>query len=90
MSNRAVKHSSRYQGPAGDSRPAAEIFSGIEEREKEAEQFQEMLMAAFDTVFRSMTLSSPEDRILMIWYAALEWRMKHDIEFRERVNGGAR
>ena len=30
MSNRIVKHSSRYNGPAGASRPAAEIFAGIE------------------------------------------------------------
>lgn len=85
MSDRIVKHSSRYKGPAGDSRPASEIFAGIEARKKQAEQFEEMLMAAFDAVWRSATLPSPDDRILIVWYAAVKWREEHDVEFAEMV-----
>jgi hypothetical protein len=86
MSDRIVKHSSRYKGPAGDSRPAAEIFAGIAARDQESKHFTEALIAAFDTVWRSATLHSPEARIELIWETTLDWRMMHDIEFAERVN----
>ena len=86
MSNRIIKHSSRYKGPAGDSRPAAEIFGGIEAREKQTQKFEKILTDAFDSVLRSATLSDPEDRISIVWDAAVQWRVKHDLEFAERVN----
>lgn len=50
MSNRIVKHSSRYRGPAGDSRPEAEIFAGIEARAQQAQLYKDKLLAAMDEV----------------------------------------
>ncbi len=60
MSNRTVKHSSRYKGPAGDSRPSAEIFAGIEARAQQAIEYKNKLLSAMDDAMENATLMSWE------------------------------
>ena len=42
-----------------------------------------MLISAFDAVWYSATLSSPDDRIAIVWEASVKWRLAHDLEFAE-------
>ena len=83
MSNRLVRHSSRYNGPSGDSRPAAEIFAGIEAREVQTQECIDRLNLAMDDVLKNVTLSSFDARVAIVKGTAIEWLMKHDLEFAE-------
>lgn len=84
MSDRIVKHSSCYKGPAGDSRPAAEIFAGIEARAEE----QKAAMAGFedylDGLLSAMPLTSHTGRVAAIKERFIAWWMEHDMDAKER------
>lgn len=81
--SRMVKHSSRYKGPMGDSRPPAEIFAGMEAREKQAEVFRQRLLAVMDDIMANMTLSSFEGRAEMIREVMRGWLFASHPEFME-------
>ena len=82
MSNRLVKHSSRYKGPAGDSRPASEIFAGIEARAQENAGIHTALTAALDIALKSRQHASFDDRIALIKGVCRDWLFKNDPELR--------
>lgn len=81
MSNRIVKHSSRYKGPMGDSRPPEEIFAGIEARIKQAEPFQARLLAAMDDIMANMTMTSWEGRAEMVRKITIDWLFANHPDF---------
>ena len=85
MSNRIVKHSSRYKGPMGDSRSPAEIFAGIEARAKQAEPFRARLTAAMDDIMQNMTLTSWEGRAETVRELTIGWLFKNHPEFMEQA-----
>lgn len=85
MSNRIIKHSSRYKGPAGDSRPWAEIEADMIAREEQASMVKEKLIEALNEAMWAMTLSSHPDRVLSVWDTVVEWRTMNDLEFKERI-----
>ena len=81
MSNRIVRHSSRYKGPAGDSRPAAEIFDGIEARAQQAEPFRARLIGAMNDIRDNMTLTSLDGRVEAVREIVIDWLAKNHPEF---------
>lgn len=85
MSNRIVRHSSRYQGPMGDSRPPAEIFAGIEARRKQAEEYAARLRALMDETMRDATLMRWESRAALVRDVAVDWLTENDPDFAERA-----
>lgn len=85
MSNRVVKHSGRYKGPAGDSRPAAEIFAGMEARSNQAEPFAARLKTAMDDVRDNMTLTSPDGRVEAVKEIVVDWIFKNHPDFIDRA-----
>ena len=89
MSERLVCHSQRYTGPAGDSRPAKEIFDGMESRSKQADEYAEKLTTAMNDVLENATELSANGRIELVKNVAFEWILKHDIELRDRVERDA-
>jgi len=84
MSDRIVKHSSRYKGPMGDSRPPAQIFAGIEARIKQTEQYKKKLVAVLDDIKQNMTLTSLEERTRMIRETVIEWMFENCSDFKEK------
>lgn len=86
MSERLVCHSQRYSGPAGDSRPAKEIFGGMESRSKQADEFAEKLTTTMNDVLENATEMSATARIELVKSVAFEWILDHDIEMREMVD----
>jgi hypothetical protein len=85
MNNRIVKHSSRYSGPAGDSRPPAEIFAGIAAREKQATEYADRLRALLDEIMRDATLMMWESRAQLVRNVVVEWLTENDPDFAERA-----
>ena len=85
MSNRIVKHSSRYKGPMGDSRPPAEIFKGIEQRAQQAKTYQTKLLAVMDEIMDNATLMSWEGRADLVRDTAIEWLVINHPDFAERA-----
>lgn len=85
MSNRTIKHSPRYSGPMGDSRPPAEIFAGIEARQRENESMCEQLVAALDHALQSRKLASHQGRLDTIREIFIGWLADNDLDFREKV-----
>ena len=83
MSNRIVKHSSRYKGPAGDSRPAAEIFAGIEARAQQEQLYRDRLLAAMDEIMEKADLMVWESRAELVRKTAIDWLIKNDPDFAE-------
>ena len=83
MSNRTVKHSSRYQGPMGDSRAPAEIFAGIEARAVQQREYAERLTALMDEIMRDATLMMWESRADLIRSVVIDWLEKNDPRFGE-------
>lgn len=78
MSNRIVKHSSRYQGPMGDSRAPAEIFAGIEARAVQQREYTNRLIALMDEIMRDATLMMWESRADLVRGAVIDWLEKND------------
>lgn len=87
MSDRIVNHSSRYKGPAGDSRPAAEIFAGIEAREVENDAVQKELIAAIENTLSNRKLASFEGRIQLIRNTFVDWLFENDPTLEHRKDG---
>ena len=87
MSNRIVEHSSRYTGPAGDSRPAKEIFAGMEARSREAEVALSGFHGYLDKIMSDMPLSSHPCRVEAIKDAFISWWMKHDLGVKSKMEG---
>lgn len=85
MSNRIVRHSSRYNGPMGDSRPPAEIFDGIEARAKQSEPFVARLIAAMDDMRDNMTLTSPDGRVEAVRGIVIDWLFKNHPDFIDKA-----
>ena len=85
MSDRIVKHSSRYKGPAGDSRAPAEIFKGIEERARQAKAYQTKLFAVMDEIMENATLMKWESRADLVRDTAIEWLVINHPDFAERA-----
>ena len=85
MSNRIVKHSSRYKGPAGDSRPAAEIFAGIEARAQQAQLYRDKLLVVMDEIMEKADLMMWESRAALVRETAIDWLIKNDPDFAERA-----
>lgn len=83
MSDRVVRHSSRYQGPGGDARPPAEIFAGIEARHKQATEYAGRLRALLDEIMRDATLMMWESRADLIRSVVIDWLEKNDPRFGE-------
>lgn len=83
MSDRIVKHSSRYKGPMGDSRPPAQIFAGIEARTKQAEQYKAKLISVLDDIRQNMTLTTLEERTRMIRATVIEWLYENCPDFKK-------
>ena len=81
MSNLVVKHSSRYKGPMGDSRPPAEIFAGIEARAKQAEPFRARLIADMDDIMENMTLTSFVGRADTVREIMIAWLFANHPDF---------
>lgn len=81
MSDRIVKHSNRYTGPAGDSRPTAEIFAGIEARTQQAGPFMQRLIFAMDDIMENMTLTSTHGRADMIRDIMIDWLYEHHPDY---------
>lgn|GEM_PF-6444949 len=75
MSNRTIKHSSRYTGPSGDSRPAREIFDGIEARAIAGRAMEGALLEALDNAFCSGVFANtrPSDRVDAIKSVFMGW-----------------
>lgn len=88
LSNRTVKHSSRYNGPAGDSRPADQIFAGMEKRREQSEQVLNELEMQLDKALADMTLSSPCGAVDAIKERFISWWMEHDLDAKERYRKG--
>lgn len=84
MSDRIVKHSSRYQGPAGDSRPEAEIFAGIEARAYQAREYAEKLRATMEEIMSDATLMMWESRADLIRQTVIDWLKENDYRFAEQ------
>lgn len=80
-----VKHSNRYKGPAGDSRPPAEIFAGIEARAQQAAEYKNKLLAAMDDVMDNAKLMSWESRVDLVRDATYDWLVANDPDFAERA-----
>lgn len=86
MSTRIHYPSSRFQGPTGDARPAAEIFAGIEARQKQAEDYAARLRALLDEIMRDATMMRREGRVDLIrktvaaWLTENDWRMAKEVE----------
>ena len=87
MSNKIVKHSSRYYGPAGDSRAAGEIFDGIEKRAQQSQAALNKLRDCLNDTLGAMTLSSNQGAIESIKNTFIEWWSEHDIDIKERLEG---
>ncbi len=85
MSNKAVRHSSRYKGPSGDSRPPAEIFAKMERRGAEAIAAQDGLNAYLDGMLASRELISGDGMIELIWETVVCWRANHEVDFAKLV-----
>ena len=85
MSNRIVKHSSRYKGPAGDSRAPAEIFKGIEERAQQAKIYRDKLLALMDEIMDNATLMTWPSRADLVRDTAIEWLVINHPDFAERA-----
>ena len=85
MSNRIVKHSSRYKGPAGDSRPEAEIFAEIEARAQQAQLYKGKLLAVMDETMEKADLMMWESRAALVRETAIDWLIKNDPDFAERA-----
>lgn len=85
MSNRIVKHSSRYKGPAGDSRPEAEIFAGIEARAQQEQLYRDKLLAVMDEIMEKANLMMWESRAELVRKTAIDWLIKNDPDFAERA-----
>lgn len=88
MSNRTVKHSSRYKGPAGDSRPAAEIFAGAEARSKQMYPYVDRLEFAMRDLLKNATLTSFEGRLDAIRMMTIDFLTQNDLDFAERARRG--
>lgn len=80
-----VRHSSRYHGPMGDSRPPAEIFAGIEARHKQAEEYSARLRALMDEIMRDATLMMWESRASLVREVAVDWLTENDPDFADRA-----
>lgn len=85
MNNRIVKHSSRYKGPAGDSRPEAEIFAGIEARAQQEQLYRDKLLAVMDEIMEKANLMMWESRAELVRETAIDWLIKNDPDFAERA-----
>lgn len=85
MSDRIVRHSSRYQGPMGDARPPAEIFAGIEARNTQVEEYATRLWALMDEIMRNATLMMWESRAALVRDVVVDWLTKNDPDFAERA-----
>jgi len=85
MSDRIVKHSSRYKGPMGDSRPPAEIFKGIEDRARQAKEYQTKLLAGMDEIMENATLMTWPSRADLVRDTAIEWLVINHPDFTERA-----
>jgi hypothetical protein len=87
VSNRIIKHSSRYHGPAGDSRPSVEIFAGIEARNQQAQEYREEMISIMDGIMENANLMSPEGRLALIRETAIDWLYEHDPNLPKREEG---
>lgn len=83
MSTRIHYPSSRFQGPTGDARPAAEIFAGIEARQKQAEDYAARLRALLDEIMRDATLMRRESRADLIRKTVIDWLNENDWRTKE-------
>jgi hypothetical protein len=81
MSNRIIKHSSRYKGPAGDSRPVAEIFAGIEARAQQAREYQGKMIAVMNEILEGANLMHWESRIALVRETVVDWLSEKDPDF---------
>lgn len=83
MNNRIVRHSSRYKGPMGDSRPPDEIFSGIEARHRQAQEYVDRLRALMDEIMSDATLMRWESRAWLVRETVIDWLKDNDPDFAE-------
>lgn len=82
---RLVRHSTRYKGPMGDSRPPSEIFAKMEARAKEGAVIRERLIAALDIALNSRQLATYESRLDMINDTYVKWRASKSPSFRDKL-----
>lgn len=85
MSNRIIKHSSRYKGPMGDSRSPAEIFAGIEARAQQAQECQATLIVTMDGIMENAKLITWESRLNLIRETVVDWLIENDPETAEKM-----
>jgi len=88
MSNKRLKPSSRYKGPAGDSRAPAEIFVGMEARAVENDAIQKELHTALDNALNSRKLASVDGRLELIRRTVVDWLFENDPTINYGEKGG--
>ena len=79
------KVSSRYSGPADSSRPAKDIFDGIEARSRENEIISSALRSALDIALMSREYASFEDRVALIKRICINWLYENDPELEAKL-----
>lgn len=77
MGSRIIRPSSRYTGPCGDSRPAAEIFAGIERKATQSLGYQARINDLLDAILEEKSDLSVDGKIEMIRRTVVEWLSNH-------------
>lgn len=77
MSNRIITPSSRYNGPCGDCRPAAEIFAGIERKAEQSIVYRKQITDCLNSILNDKSNLSIDGKIELIRNTVVEWLSDH-------------